>query len=178
MILSIKSWRTKKKLRKPPALIQAVFHVVDRFWVRENRRPKKLKTIFFQDKLYYLKAHVFIYLETWRAVKLGIFTHFTFTNLPGCSQSMNLLIHVCSIQIPSCFQWVLNHIRDHTSSYYRRPIKFSVLPPRPVNIPCLGDSDIDVYQIIKNRGPCPYNFLSHSDNRKYLSGRSLTQNRS
>ena len=67
--------------------------------------PKK-NNFFFQDKLYYLKAHthylaVFIYLETWRAAKLGIFTHFTFTNLP--QSSMNLLIHVCSIQIPSCF---------------------------------------------------------------------------
>ena len=56
-----------------------------------------------------LKAHahyftVFIYLETWRGAKLGIFTHFTFTNLPWCSQSMNSLIYVYSIQIPSWSQ--------------------------------------------------------------------------
>ena len=59
--------------------------------------------------LYPLKAHahyftVFIYLETWRGAKLGIFTHFTFTNLPWCSQSMNSLIYVYSMQIPSWWQ--------------------------------------------------------------------------
>ena len=59
--------------------------------------------------LYPLKAHahyltVFIYLETWRGAKIGIFTHFTFTNLPRCSQSMNSLIYVYSIQIPSWWQ--------------------------------------------------------------------------
>ena len=53
---------------------------------------KKWKTIF--SKLYSLKAHAhcftaLIYLATWRAAKLGIFTHFTSTNLPRCSQSIN-----------------------------------------------------------------------------------------
>ena len=38
-----------------------------------------------------------IYLATWRAAKLGIFTHFTFTNLHQCSQSINSLIYVDSI---------------------------------------------------------------------------------
>ena len=28
----------------------------------------------------------------------------------------------------------------------------------------------------KNRGPGPYNYLCHADNRKYISGLSLTQN--
>ena len=42
-------------------------------------------------------------------------------------------------------------------------------------IPCVY---IHVYQIIKNQGPGPYNSLRHADNRKYFSGRSLTQNRS
>ena len=51
-----------------PALIQAVFHVGDRFWARENRRPKN-KIFFPQDKFYSLKAHehyftVLIYLAT------------------------------------------------------------------------------------------------------------------
>ena len=32
---------------------------------------------------------------------------------------------------------------------------------------------IHVYQIIKNRGPGPYNSLHHADNRKYFSDRSL-----
>ena len=66
--------------------------------------PKKLKNNFFQYMLYSLKAHahyltVFIYLETWRGPKLGIFIHFTFKNLPRCSQSMNSYVY--SIQIPS-----------------------------------------------------------------------------
>ena len=58
-----------------PALIQAVFHVGDCFWVRENRRLKNQKNIFFQDKFYSLKAlahyfAVFIYLPTWKSAKL------------------------------------------------------------------------------------------------------------
>ena len=56
--------------------------------------------------LYSLKAHahyftVFIYLETWRGTKLGIFTPFIFTNLSWCSQSINSLIYVYSIQMTS-----------------------------------------------------------------------------
>ena len=60
-----------------------------------------------------LKAHahyvtLFIFLETWRGAKLFysllMFTHFTFTNLPWCSQSMNSLIYVFSIQISSWSQ--------------------------------------------------------------------------
>ena len=35
---------------------------------------------------------------------------------------------------------------------------------------------IHVYQIIKNRGPGPYNSLRHAYNRKYLSGLSLMWN--
>ena len=41
------------------ALIQAVFHVGDRFWALESA-PKKLKKI-FQDKLYSLKAHAYYF---------------------------------------------------------------------------------------------------------------------
>ena len=46
----------KNRLRKIPgynytkllqALMQTVFHVGDRFWTRENRRPKKLKASLF-----------------------------------------------------------------------------------------------------------------------------------
>ena len=116
-----------------PALLPAVFHVSGRFWARENRRPKNLKNNFFQDKFYSSKAHahyvtVFIYLTTWRAAELDIFTHFTFSKLPRCSLSMNSLIYVYSIQISSSFLWVLDHSREHTSSYYRRPKKFSVFP--------------------------------------------------
>ena len=38
-------------------------------------------------------------------------------------------------------------------------------------IPCVY---IHVYQIIKNRGPGPYNSLRHADNTKYFSGLILT----
>ena len=70
---------------------------------------KNLKNDFFRDKLYSLKVHahyftVLIYLAVWRAAKLGIFTHF---NSPRCSQSIDSQIYVYSIQIPSCFLWML-----------------------------------------------------------------------
>ena len=52
-----------------------------------------------------------------------------FTNLPQCSQSTNSLIYVYSIQILSCFLWVLDHNCDHYSSYYCCPPKISVLAP-------------------------------------------------
>ena len=101
--------------------------------------PKKLRNNFFHNKLYSLKAHghystVLIYLVTSRAAKLGTFTHFTFTNLPWCNQSINSLIYVYSIEIPSCFFWVFDNSCDHTFSYYRHQKKFSVLPPEPRQI--------------------------------------------
>ena len=56
---------------------------------RKKIGAQKVKKIFlfFQDKFYFLKAHahyfaVLIYLANRRAAKIGIFTHFTFTNLP------------------------------------------------------------------------------------------------
>ena len=101
--------------------------------------PKKLKNIFSKIRYSHAHAHyfiVFIYLATWRAAKLGIFTHFMFTNLLRCSQSINSLIYVYSIQIPSCFLWVLDHSRDHTSSYYRRPKLFCVLSPEIMKTMC------------------------------------------
>ena len=36
---------------------------------------------------------------------------------------------------------------------------------------------IDVYQIIKDRGPGPYNSLRHADNEKYFSVLTLTRSR-
>ena len=35
---------------------------------------------------------------------------------------------------------------------------------------------IHLYEIIKNRGPGPYNSLRHADNGKCFSGLSVTQN--
>ena len=115
------------------AQIQAVFHVGDHFWTQQNRHPKIKKNFFFQDKFYSSKAHaqyftVLIYLATWRAAILGIFTHFTSINLPQCTQSINSPMYVY-LQIFSCFLWVLDHSRDRTSSYYCRRKKMSVLPP-------------------------------------------------
>ena len=40
-------------------------------------------------------------------------------------------------------------------------------------IPC---AYIHVYQIIKNQGPGPYNFVCHTDSRKYFLGLCLMQN--
>ena len=48
--------------------------------------------------------------------------HFTFTNLPRCSQSMNSLIYVYSVQIISCFLSVFD---------YSRRSNFVVLAPLP-----------------------------------------------
>ena len=116
-----------------PALIQAVFHVGDRFWTRQNQRPKNEKrwVLFysFQDKFYSLKAHthyfiVLMYLGTWKAAKLDIFIHFTSINLPHLSQSISSLMYVYyTVQFPSCFSWVLDHSCDCISSYYRRILK-------------------------------------------------------
>ena len=36
---------------------------------------------------------------------------------------------------------------------------------------------IHVFQIVKNRGPGPYNSQRHADNRKYFSGLSLKRSR-
>ena len=52
-----------------------------------------------------------------------------FTNLPRCSKSINSLIYLYSIQIPSCFLWVLDHSGDHTFLYNQCPEQFSVLTP-------------------------------------------------
>ena len=103
-----------------------------------NVTPKKLKNNFSQDKFYSLKAHAhyftaFIYLATWKATKFGIFTYFMFINLPRCSQSMNSLICVYSIQIPSIeFSWVL----DSSQSWSH----FFVLP-LPKAIFCITSRD-------------------------------------
>ena len=105
--------------------------------------PKKFLKNFFQDNFYSLKAHahyltVFIYLETWRAAKLGIFTHFTFTNLPWYQGKFELKMMTQSNDavkgwtywcMYTLYGFTADHRRDHTSSYYRCPKKVSVLPP-------------------------------------------------
>ena len=87
--------------------------------------PTKLKNNFF------LKAHahyftVLIYLATWRAAKLGVFTHFMFSDLSRCSQSINSLIYT-DLQLLFMSAW------SQPWSY------FFVLPPPKNNIcitPC------------------------------------------
>ena len=105
---------------------------------RENIGAQK--NIFFQDKFYSLKSHayyfnVFRYLATWRADKLGIFTHFTFTKLPRCSQNTNLLIltHKTLYRSPAAFNdslitLVITLLPASTAQ------NISALPPDP-NLP-------------------------------------------
>ena len=106
-----------------PVILQAVFHFSDRFLGARKSMPKKI--IFFQDKFYSLKAHahyftVLIYLATWRVVKLGIFSHFTSTNLSRCSQSNNLLMYVYYTDSQLLFMcaWSQSclHSRDRTTA--------------------------------------------------------------
>ena len=87
---------------------------------------QKLKTGFFQDKFYSLKAHahyftVLIYLATWRAVNFGIFSHFMSTNLSWCSQSNNLLMYAyytgSQLLFMSAWSQSCLHSCDHTSCY-------------------------------------------------------------
>ena len=87
-----------------------------------RKSTHKQNNIFFQDKFYLLmaQAHYFTVLIAWRAAKLGIFTHFTFKNLPQCSLSVNLLY--------VCFLSVLDHSRDDTSSTNAAQKKFLYYP--------------------------------------------------
>ena len=77
-------------------------------------------------KLYYFTVPIRII--TWAAAKLGIFTHFTSTNLPRLAIA-STQYHMYTIRRPTtAFLWVLDQSRDCTSSYYRRPKKIVVLP--------------------------------------------------
>ena len=72
------------------------------WWLLLDERKsalKKLKNNIFQEKFYSLKAYahyftVLVYLATWRAAKLGIFTCFTFRNLSQCRQNISSLIYI------------------------------------------------------------------------------------
>ena len=119
-----------------PALIQAVFHLGDRFWARQNRRSKIFKKFVFQGKFCSFKAHayyftVLIYVATWRAAKLGIFTHSTSINLPLRSQSINSLMYVDYTDPQLLFNSAWSQSWSH----------FFVLPPPQKDFcitPCLG----------------------------------------
>ena len=120
------------------ALIQAVFSRQPPILDVKESAVKELRTIFFQDKFYSLKAHahdltVLVYLATWTAVRLGIFSHFASTNLSWCSQSNNLLMHVyypdSQLLFMSTWSQPCLQSRDCTSSYYCHPKNLSVLLP-------------------------------------------------
>ena len=88
------SWNKQCHIRLL-ALIQAIFHVSDRFWARENHRPKKLKNNFSPKEILFFKGSytllfILTYIVPWRAAELCVFIHFTFTNLPWCSQMYTL----------------------------------------------------------------------------------------
>ena len=95
--------------------------------------PKKLKTSFFQDKLYSLKARAhyctaLIYITTKIAAELGIFTHFTpKTYSDYLKHQRSYIYYMYTIHR------VLDQSRGRTSSYYRRPKQFAVLPPEHIS---------------------------------------------
>ena len=95
----------------------AFFQISDRFWVQQKINFS------FQDKFFSLKAHahyftILIYLATWKAAKLGIFTHFTSINLPQCSKSIDSLMYLYYTDL-HLFLWATDLSRDCTSSYYK-----------------------------------------------------------
>ena len=82
--------------------------------------------IFSQHNFHSLKAHahyftVLVYLATWRAAKLGIFTHFMSIKLPQCNQSINSLMYVYYTDPQLFFMSVWPQLWLH----------FFVLPPSP-----------------------------------------------
>ena len=92
---------------------------------KKKLAPKKLKNNFFLIYVISFKGsctllHCFYIL---RNLKL-VFTHFTFTNLPWCSQSMNSLMCILYTD-PQLITDVITLLRTTATK------KFSVLPPKP-----------------------------------------------
>ena len=114
------------------------------FGPEKDGGQKIKKQFFLQGKFYSLtaQAHYFtvlIYLATWRAAKLGFFTHFTFTNLPRCSKSMTLLIYVYTIQIPSC--WIGQKVHHNTIKNFSKANNIKMIREKYTT---LADAIIDV----------------------------------
>ena len=117
--------------------------------------PKKLKNIFSKIRYSHAHAHyfiVFIYLATWRAAKLDIFTHFFFTNLPWCSQSMNSLICILYTDPQLLFMSAWSQSWSH----------FFVLPP-PKIILCIipWNHENNVPSRLSPQWPCATHALVH-----------------
>ena len=88
----------------------------------------------------------------------------------------SFLCHLIPIWCNGTHIWVKVFKNGPSKICGRQPLKFFLILTRITDrkFPCLY---VHVYQIIKNRGPGPYNSLRHADNRQYFSGRSLTWNR-
>ena len=68
---------------------------------------------------------LFLYTQKLEEVlNLVSFFHFTFANLPRCSQSMKSLIYIYTL-----YRSPADHRHDHTSLYYQHPKRFSALTP-------------------------------------------------
>ena len=111
-----------------------------------KQAPKKLKNIFFHHEFYSLKAHahyftVPIYLATWRAAKVGIFTHFTSINLLRCSQDINSLMYVYYTDSQLFFMnpWWLCPSRDYLIALLRTSTTTpkKLLPPDSIHLDIL-----------------------------------------
>ena len=114
---------------------------------------KKLKNIFSKMRYSHAHAHyfiVFIYLATWRAAKLGIFTHFFFKNLPWCSQSMNSLICILCTDPQLLFMSAWSQSLSH----------FFVLPP-PKIILCITRWNHENNVRLSPQWPCATHALVH-----------------
>ena len=76
------------------ALIQAVFHNSDCFWTWENWHTQNLKTIFFQDKFYSLKAHVHSHMKLLNLVFLLTLHSQTYNNVAKTSTHYYIYIYI------------------------------------------------------------------------------------
>ena len=111
---------------------------------RDKISTQKIKKQFFQRKILFFKdalffnAHYFtvlIYLATWRAAKLGIFTHFMFINLPWCS--INSLMYAYYTDPQLLF----------TSAWSQSWLHFFVLHPPPQKKFCIIPSKLTLSDV-------------------------------
>ena len=92
MTPSLEGWPTKAKEAPSPHEVRLA--PLDTNPVFQSLSDKKGRGEVRTMKAYAYYFTVLIYLATWRAAQLGIFTHFTFINLPRCRQSINSLMDV------------------------------------------------------------------------------------
>ena len=84
---------------------------------------------------------------TWQLAELlVVFTHFMFTNLPQCNQSINSLIYVYSPQIPSCFYeclitFVITVLRTTAAPPQKKFLYYPLVGDHPFKIICFSVRD-------------------------------------